>query len=291
VGARDERDNDVMVPSQTLFADRSERAKIRVTGDQRAWFLHQVLTQAFEDMAVGEAREAAMLTPHGRMTGHLEVLAAEDAFLAHFEPDLREILPAELRRYVFATRADIEDVTEAMGLVLVCGPGWAEAAAGLDVVVHPTLGLGVPAAYLWVERGRVDELCNSLEARGPRRVREEELEAVRIANGLPRWGREMDHRTLPQEAGIDERAVHYDKGCYLGQEAMAKIHFRGRVNRRLRRLSAEQALSPGADVFLAGQKVGRVTSAADGTALAILRRTVEDGARVRAGDVEATVVG
>jgi tRNA-modifying protein YgfZ len=84
--------------------------------------------------------------------------------------------------------------------------------------------------------------------------------------------------------------VHYDKGCYLGQEAMAKIRFRGKVNRRLRRLECLPSPEPGADVVLGEDKVGRVTSAADGCALALLRHTVTEGARVVAGGVEATVV-
>jgi folate-binding protein YgfZ len=280
-----------MTSQSDLFADRSERGKLRFTGPQRAWFLHQVLTQAFEDIAPGEARAAAMITPHGRMTGFLEVVATEDALLAHFEPELRALLPDELRRYVFATQVEVEDVTEDMGLVLVGGPNWRDAAAGIEATLHPTTSLGAPSAYLWVERAAVPEVLETLEDRGLQAASEDLLEAIRIAHGAPRWGRDMDARTLPQEAGIDAVAVHYDKGCYLGQEAMAKIHFRGRVNRSLRRLQTAGPLEPGAEVTLAGEKVGKVTSASDGRALAILRRTVEDGAEVEVGSVEATVTG
>jgi folate-binding protein YgfZ len=274
-----------------VFADRSERGKLRFTGPQRAWFLHQVLTQTFEDIGPGEARAAAMLTPHGRMTAFLEVVATEDALLAHFEPELRSVLPEALSRYVFATQVEIEDATDDMGLVLVAGQEVDAAARAVDATVHPTPSLGAPAAYLWAARAAVPDVIDVLASRGARRASEDELEAIRIAHGAPRWGRDMDARTLPQEAGIDALAVHYDKGCYLGQEAMAKIHFRGRVNRTLRRLRAEHPLEPGAEVTRAGEKVGTVTSASDGRALAILRRTVEDGAEVVAGSVEATVTG
>jgi folate-binding protein YgfZ len=278
-----------VTPHQPFYADRSERGKLSLTGPQRAWFLHQVLTQAFEDIAPGEARDAAMITAHGRMTGYLEVIALEDRLLAHFEPALRDVLPEEFGRYVFATQVTIDDVTTEWGLVIAGGAGYRDAVPA-DAVVHPTSGLGVPAAYLWVPRARVGEVVDVLEGAGLRRADEAELERIRVAHGEPRWGHDMDAKSLPQEAGIDRRAVHYDKGCYLGQEAMAKIHLRGKVNRRLWRLQCSRAPEPGADVILGEEKVGRVTSAADGCALALLRHTVKEGAHVVAGGVEATVV-
>jgi folate-binding Fe-S cluster repair protein YgfZ len=90
---------------------------------------------------------------------------------------------------------------------------------------------------------------------------------------------------------VDGRAVHYEKGCYLGQEAMAKIHFRGKVNRRLARLRAAAPLKVGSEVSLEGAGVGRVTSASDGSALAMIKYSVEDGAEVTIGGVTAEVVG
>ena len=279
--------------TDAVFADRSERGKLRVAGPQRAWFLDQVLTQKFEDMKPGEARDAAMITVHGRMTAYLEVLATEDALLCHFEPELRSTFPDALRRYVFATRVEIEDVTEEMGLVLVAGAGWSDAAAAApDALAHPTGSLGIPAAYLWIERARTKDVLEALSARGLAQVQEERLEEIRITSGAPRWGRDMDLKTFPQEAGIDRNAVHYDKGCYLGQEAMAKIHFRGKVNRRLARIEASEALEPGADVTLRdGTRVGTITSAFDRAGLAMVRYTVEPGTPVLAGTSEAKVVG
>jgi folate-binding protein YgfZ len=277
-------------PNETLFADRSERAKVRFTGPQRAWFLHQVLTQAFEDIAPGEARAAAMITPHGRMTGYLDVLATEDALLAHCEPELRDVVSGELERYVFATRVEISDVTDSFALSLVVGPDWEEAAERSGALVHPTSSLGAPGAYLWAAHEDLDAVLDRLRATGAREASEEELEEVRIVGGAPRWGRDMDAKTLPQEAGIDAVAVHYDKGCYLGQEAMAKIHFRGKVNRRLRRVRTEGEWTPGSDVLAGEVKIGRVTSASNGRALALLRASVDTGARVSAAGVEATVI-
>jgi tRNA-modifying protein YgfZ len=281
-----------MTSTTTLFADRSDRAKLRVTGPQRLWFLHQILTQAFEDLAVGEARDAAMITAHGRMLGYLEALGTEDAVLCHFEPELRESLAEAISSYVFATQVELQDVTDDMGLILVASAEWRNAAAAIaDGFEHPTSSLGSPAGYVWVAAGARAEAVAALQNTGAREATEAELEAVRIANGVPRWGREMDNKTFPQEAGIDERAVRYHKGCYLGQEAMAKIHFRGKVNRRLAKLESDAPLASGADVVLDEKKIGRVTSAADSLGLALVKYTVEPGTRVVAGGAPATIVG
>ncbi len=258
-----------------VYADRSERGKLRFMGPQRAWFLHQIMTQAFEDIAPGEARETAMITAHGRMLGYLEVVATDDALLAHFEPSLVATLPDEIRRYVFATQVEIEDVSAGMGLVLVAGEGWEHGVATVEgAVVHPTTSLGIPAAYLWVAAADVATTIAALADAGARAVSEEELEAVRIAHGVPRWGYEMDLKTFPQEAGIETRAVHFDKGCYVGQEAMAKIQFRGKVNRRLALIQSDRDLRRGAEVVVEGTNVGKVTSAAGGRGLALVKHTV-----------------
>lgn len=275
-----------------VYADRSERAKLRVTGDQRAWFLDQVLSQSFDPFPAGQARDACMLTVHGRMTAYVEAIATDDSILIHAEPDLAESLHEQLSRYLFATMAEITDVAAGMGLVLVSGPSIDEALRNADVplVRHPTAVLGVVAEYLWVERDRLDDLVVLLEKAGARLCGEDELEAVRIFNGVSRWGAEMNSKTFPQEAGIDERAVEYEKGCYLGQEAMAKIHFRGKVNRRKVRLEAGEPIEVGAEITLDGTKVGAVTSAHHGRAIALVRHTVEQGTKVRAGNVEAAVL-
>ena len=274
-----------------VYANRSDRGKLRFTGPQRAWFLHQIMTQAFEDIAPGQARDTAMITAHGRMLGYMEVVATEDALLAHFEPALVATLPDEIRRYVFATRVEIVDVSAETGLVLVAGEGWEAAAGEVEgAVVHPTTSLGIPAAYLWIPATAVEQTVDALERAGARPAAEDELEAVRIAHGVPRWGYEMDLKTIPQEAGIESRAVHFDKGCYLGQEAMAKIHFRGRVNRRLALIHSEETLERGTEVVAEGTTVGKVTSAAGGRGLALVKHTVAPDTAVHVGDAVAKVV-
>ncbi|MDQ3661209.1 MAG: hypothetical protein M3454_09170 [Actinomycetota bacterium] len=279
-----------MERDKTLFADRSDRAKVSVHGPKRLWFLHQQLTQAFEDMMPGVARDAAMITVHGRMRGYLETIGTEDAVLCHFEPELRPGLIEELSRFAPLIPVEIDDVSGDWGLVLVAGPEWNQAAQLCpNAIVHETASLGVPAAYLWMPVETTAQALSDLAEEGFERAQEKRMEALRIQRGVPRWGREMDFKTFPQEVGIDERAVHYDKGCYLGQEAMAKIHFRGKVNRRLARLSAGQPLSAGAEVLLQGKKVGVVTSASNGRALALVRAEVAPGTEVMVAGATVTV--
>jgi folate-binding protein YgfZ len=279
----------MMGAMELLVADRSDRGKLRFTGEQRLWFLHQILTQAFEDIQPGEARDAAILTAKGRMRGYMEVVATDDELLMHFEAELLETLPEEIARYVFATRVEIEDVTASQGLVLIVGEGWERATEGLAGVRHPTHGLGIDAGYLWVPAAAVRETVEAIVRKGARLASEDELESVRIDGGVARWGRDMDFASFPQEANVDEIAVHYQKGCYTGQEAMAKIHLRGKVNRHLRRVSTQSAVEPGAEVTLEGVKAGVVTSASAGSSLAMLKHTVEPGQNVQIGDVLATV--
>jgi folate-binding protein YgfZ len=275
-----------------MIADRSQRGKLRFRGEQRAWFLHQILTQSFEDIEPGEARDAALLTAHGRMVGYLESLATQDSIYCHFEPELKEILPDQIRKYVFATRVEIEDVTGEFGLVLLAGEGWRKLAEAKVPVppIHETRSLGIPAGYVWLDRGYVADVLSDLERSGAVPVSEDELDAIRIENAIPRWGYEMDSKTIPQEAGIDRWAVHYDKGCYVGQEAMAKIHFRGKVNRKLVRLETDGQVEPGTDLSMGEKRVGRVTSVSDGKALAMVNHLVDAGTELIAGEAKALVV-
>ncbi|CAN5772327.1 glycine cleavage T C-terminal barrel domain-containing protein [soil metagenome] len=276
-----------------MCADRSERGKLRVTGEQRAWFLHQILTKAFEDIRPGKAREAAMISGKGRMIGYLEALATDDAILAHFERALDPALPDAMRAYLFATRAELTSVTEDFGLVLVAGEGWAEAAVSVSEpgLIQASRGIGAPGGYLWAERGEASRVIAGLERAGARRVSDEELEAMRVVGGAPRWGHEMTERSLPPEIRLDRWALDYDKGCYLGQEVMAKIHFRGRVTKLLQRLALSEPATVGDEVRDADeQPLGRITSAAGTAALAVLKTTVGPGDVVTVAGAKAEIL-
>ena len=181
-----------------MWADRSERGKLRFTGPQRGWFLHQILTQHFEDIQPGDARAATLLTAHGRMVAYMEVVATEDSLMMHFEPELKGSLPGAIGFYVFATDVTIEPADD-YGLLLVAGKGAKAAVDDLSpkAIVHPTDELGIEAFYLWVEHGHLDSVAAALGEKGAVPATEEQLEAIRIEHGVPRWGREMDDKTFP----------------------------------------------------------------------------------------------
>ena len=282
-----------MASSKLVYADRSNRGKLCFTGPQRAWFLHQILTQDFEDITPGEARAATLLTAHGRMVGYMEVVALEDRLLMHFEPELLATLPDAIQFYVLGTQVEITDVTDELGLLLVAGPGANDVTGELGpaVTIHPTAELGVPAAYVWVPRGKLAGVAAAVAEKGAVPATEDALEAIRIEHEIARWGREMDEKTFPQEVAIDDRAVHYDKGCYVGQEAMAKIHLRGKVNRRMRSLESPEPLTPGQELTSGDDRVGVVTSVSGTNSLGMLRYTIYPGDLVSAGDLKVKVTG
>ena len=277
--------------SGTFYADRSERGKLRFSGPQDRWFLHQILTQAFEDMQPGEARDSAMITAHGRMVGYLEVLATEDGLLAHFEPELKADLPDAIRRYVFATQVEIEDVSDDVEP----HPGWRyrrERSRRSWRGTHPPDHCSGRARVL-----RVDEIAPTTSSRysatrGPsppaKSSWRRSVSRTESRGGAVTW---TPRRSLRKRAST-ERAVHFDKGCYVGQEAMAKIHFRGKVNRTARAISSEGRVEDGVELQLDGQP-----ALAWSRARPVCRDsrwssyTVEPGATLTAGDREVAVVG
>jgi folate-binding protein YgfZ len=231
------------------------RAYVRVRGPEAADFLQRMLSN---DVLAGPVCEALLLTPKARVIAPLVVWRrSEDDFLLLTEPELGETVRANLTRMRIATRCEIELEEHASAIVL----GEAE---GI-----PTRDFGVPA---------VEVLDGELDAAPP----DEELERLRILARTPRWGSEIDDAVLPAEAGLDERAISFTKGCYPGQEPIARLHYRGHANRALRVLDVEAA-EPGAEVRHGEKVVGRVTSAVPGLALAYIRAEVPDEAELDVG--------
>lgn len=217
----------------------------------------------------GESCPALLLTAKARLIAPLVVhRRAHDDFLLLTEPGLSERVRAELVRSRFATKVEIEP-EEHTAHVVFGGEGIATAA------------YGEPAAEV-------------LDAELDPTVRPEELELLRIRAGTPAWGKELDERVLPAEAGLDESSVSFTKGCYPGQEPIARLHYRGRANRGLRVLALEGQELPAydAELELDGKVVGRVTSAVradDGiVALAFVRREVPGDAVLHVGQRAAT---
>ena len=197
-----------------------------------------------EALAVGEACDALLLTAKARVIAPLRVLRRGDEdFLVLTEPELGDTVRTQLLRTRFAAKAEIEPEEHESWLVL----------GGEEVLDDRPAG---------------DE------------VGEEELERWRIEAGIPRWGREIDDQILPAEAGLDETHISFSKGCYPGQEPIARQRYRGKVNRKLRVLDVEGDATPGTELLLDGKKVGRITSAVPGVALGYVRTEVLDDAQL-----------
>jgi folate-binding protein YgfZ len=213
----------------------------------------------------GETCEALLLTPKARVIAPIRVWRrGPDEFLLLTEPELAETLRATLLRARFASKCEIELEEHTSAIVFGGGEG------------IPNGDYGLPA---------VEVLDTELEPT----IGDEELELLRIQAGTPRWGREIDDRVLPAEAGLDERAISFTKGCYPGQEPVARLRFRGHANRGLRvlELDGDELPEDDAAVVYEGKSVGRVTSAARDAervlALAYVRVEVPEDAELEVG--------
>ena len=242
-----------------------ERSYVRVSGPDACDYLQRMVSNDVESLAAGEACPALLLTPKARVIAPLVVWRrGEEDFLLLTEPELGEAVLVLLRRMRLRARCEIEPEQHAS--VLVFGgdgiqtdfPGAVEA---LDSGLEPTLGA-------------------------------EALELRRIEAGAPRWGREIDERILPAEAGLDATHVSFTKGCYPGQEPIARLHYRGHPNRGLRVLELEDVPPYDTELVHDGKPVGRVTSAArrpDGSVVALgyVRAEVPEDARLELAHAEA----
>jgi tRNA-modifying protein YgfZ len=216
------------------------------------------------DVAVlqpGESCDALLLTPKGRLIAPLRVWRrGADDYLLLSEPELGEAIRSNLLRARFAAKCEIQPEEHTSTIVLGDGDG----------IACPDYGVAA--------REVLDTVNGHADA--------EELERLRIEAGTPRWGKELDDRVLPAEAGLDERAVSFTKGCYPGQEPIARLRYRGKVNRRLRVLDVASA-TPDDEIHYGGKSVGRVTSAVPGLALGYVRTEVPDDAELEIGAAKA----
>lgn len=228
------------------------RDYVAVTGPDAAAHLERMLSNTIEHLAPGASCEALLLTPKARIVAPLVVWRrAEEDFLLLTEPGLGGPLRTALVRARLRARCAIEQETHASTIVLGAARG------GI-----PCPDFGVLAV----------ELVDDAPPAGAAPVGEAELERLRIRAGTPRWGAELDERVLPAEAGLEARAISFTKGCYPGQEPVARLHHRGHPNRTLRVLAIEgDELPPyDAELSLDDKVVGRVTSAAHDPECAIV---------------------
>ncbi len=289
--------------------DRSERGKLAVSGPDAAAFLDSLLSNAIASIAPGSGAWATLLTHKGRMLAEVRVLAAADGLLLDTDRVALQALFDALNTFRIGYAAQLHKRTLQNGLVSLIGPGADGALARPPgPIEHDHLETelaGIAARAIRTDVG-VDLLCASedtasllaaLAGAGALPIEEAVAEAVRIERGRPRFGVEIDADTMPQEAGLHERAVSYTKGCYVGQETVARLYWKGKPNRHLRGLRFSAPPPPGAALLLGDAVVGAVASVARsprlGTiGLALVRREAAPGAllHVAGSDATATVV-
>ena len=274
------------------FVDRSNRGVLRITGADRLSWLNSLTTQDVEHLAPGAAAQALMLSPHGHVEHHLTLADDGTAVWLHVEPGTAPALLSFLESMRFLLRVDPADVTGDFAVLTLMGPDTAG-----DPPDGTTVSMGDPFGIdLIVGRDRLPAASAELERRGAVLAGLDAYEALRIAAHRPRLGLDTDHRTIPHEVGWIETAVHLNKGCYRGQETVARVHNLGHPPRRLVLLhldgSEDRLPAHGDPVTSDGTAVGFTGSAArhfemGPIALALIKRTVPVSAPLRAGGVPA----
>jgi folate-binding protein YgfZ len=250
-----------MVGDGIGFADLSFWLKIEVSGTDALGWLNDLISADLAGLSAGEARRSLLLSPTGRVRAEFTVALADDALLLIQDPSQPKPIHQLLAPYVLSSDVLLEDRTEDLALFALPGlTGGPELPPGAEVVRPSCLGGGGGADLIvpMAERqGLLRRLGEAFAQAG-----NEEVEAWRIAAGIPRFGVDVFEDDLPQEGGLDE-AVAFDKGCYLGQEAVAKVTNLGHPRRLLIPLETEGPVSPGEPVHADGSEVGEATSVAE----------------------------
>jgi tRNA-modifying protein YgfZ len=259
--------------------DLSRRGRIRVTGEDRARLLHAMTTNHVQQMKPGDGIYAFFLNAQGRILTDAYVLCFEDHFLLDTGPETRQVLYGHLDQYIIADDVTLEDITEETFSLGLEGPKATDTAArcGMqaphhrfahvpagEFLVAAMSSTGSHGVRIYGPTRHKDEATATIEGAGAIAASEEDAETVRIENFVPRYGCDITEHTLPQETQ-QMHALHFQKGCYLGQEIVERIRSRGHVNRLLMgfRIESDLTLPPtGTKLMLEGQPAGEVTSSA-----------------------------
>ena len=247
---------------QAAFLDLSGRTKLRITGNDRLRFLNGQLTNDVRKATETAAIEACVLNAKGKINAHIFVSAAPDCFFIDAAPELRETLVTRLERYVIADDVQIEDVTDQLSIFHLLSRTAPNLGARRIVSANR---FGEPGWDIWTERTLYDAVLQQLSPTYGL-LDHAAAEIARIEHGIPRWGRELTDEIIPIEANLEERAIDYEKGCYIGQEVISRIKMSGQTNKRLRGLISlgDIPLQPGmklAATSAKGKEAGWITSA------------------------------
>jgi tRNA-modifying protein YgfZ len=289
--------------------DRSERGKLLVSGPHAAEYLQGQLTNDVEALEVGDGQYAALLDRKGHIQADMRVLrpGAEEIWL-DTEPEALAAARRHLEMYSIGREVTVADVGAERAILSLIGPRSVEIAGSAalpenacemtSVAAVECLAAGTREGIdLIAPAAEADRVRETLLAAGAVAVSPEAVEILRIEAGVPRFGAEMGNETMPAEAGIVERAVSFTKGCYIGQETVARLHYKGKPNRHLRGLRLSAPAEPGSALRLGEKEVGRLGGTAVSPVLgpiglAIVRREAEPGAELAVGEdgVTARVV-
>ena len=284
-----------LVTESVGMVDRSDRAKFLVRGSEAADFLQGQVSNDVEALAPGEGCYATVLNHKGKLRTDLRILRGDDWFWLDTERIGHAVLEHMLRTYSLGRDVRYEDVTESRALLSLVGPAARERLDAAPPQDEHSFVTGEHGVYVATLLG-VDVICRpGTTIEGIEPVSDEAAECVRIEAGRPRLGYDMDAETMPQEAGINERAVSFTKGCYVGQETVARLHYKGKPNRHLRGLRLSEPVERGAEIAFGEKVVGRVGSTCVSPslgpiALALVRREAEPGATVEVCGAPAEVV-
>jgi folate-binding protein YgfZ len=269
---------DALMNSAALV-DLSSRGRIRVTGEDRARLLHAMTTNHVQQMKAGDGLYAFFLNAQGRILADAYVLCFEDHFLLDTAPETREAVYAHLDQYIIADDVTLEDVSEqtfsfgiegpkAVDIAAHCGMQaphhrWAHLQAG-ELEAAAISATGSQGVRVYGPARHKEETAAAIEGAGAIAASPEDAETARIENFVPRYGCDITEHTLPQETQ-QTHALHFQKGCYLGQEIVERIRSRGHVNRLLMGFRIESLAAvppPGTKLILEGKPSGEVTSSA-----------------------------
>jgi len=275
------------------LVDRSARGKLRLTGGEAADYLQGQVTNDVLALEPGSGCYAALLNHKGKMLADMRVLRGEDFIWV--DAELAGFPALKRNASMFSIGRDVrhEDVTDEYAILSLIGP------ASRSVLDDPppdsehAFTQGEHGLYVATDLG-VDVICPSdaaaavREALGVEVVPEETAECLRIESGRPRFSIDVGNETIPQEAGLNERAVSFTKGCYVGQETVARLHYKGKPNRHLRGLELAAPVEHGDEIRFGDRVVGEVGSAAVSPvhgpiAIAVVRREAEPGSEVTVG--------
>jgi folate-binding protein YgfZ len=271
--------------TSAVMFERSDQGTVSVTGSDRASFLHALLTNDIARLTAGTGTYAAYLTPQGRMISDMRIIETGSRMLLAVERGIASAIAERLDKLVFSEDVQVKDATSDVEVVSVEGPSAAamiQRATGVSVLdlanrydnltagsltVVKDDSLGVPGFDVYVPRGESEGLRKTLAGAGVTRGSRETNETLRIEAGVPRFGVDMTADTIPLEAGIEDRAISFTKGCYVGQEVIVRVMHRGhgRVARRLVSLVLPSGRTPaqGDAIFAGDRQVGNVTSATE----------------------------